>query len=127
MRPPGPRSNRPPSPMLRVPLTQRPTTPGLPQPNLRHTNLNSPPRFNIYQHRFPPMYLTLTRDLPRGTIVNLFHPASTRPIAVVPRTEQNTELFTAFYLPIDPPNTLVQTANPIPATPPNQPPQLYNQ
>jgi hypothetical protein len=73
-------------------------------------------------HGFPQMIISLTQDLPRGTIINIFHPTCQFPIAVLPPPD-DVNLTTFIPLPIFPQNFRVQQQqenippNPNPQTP----------
>jgi hypothetical protein len=58
-------------------------------------------------HGFPQMIIGVTQDLPRGTILNLFHPTSQSPIAVLPAPD-DVSLTKFIPLPIFPQNIRVQ-------------------
>jgi hypothetical protein len=53
------------------------------------------------------MIIGITEDLPRGTIINLFHPISQYPIAVLPAPD-DPNLANGLQLSIYPPSTRVQ-------------------
>jgi hypothetical protein len=53
------------------------------------------------------MFVTLPVDLPRGTVINLFHPIANRPVAVLP-VPNNVREVTITPLHIHPPTTQQQ-------------------
>jgi hypothetical protein len=65
------------------------------------------------RHRYPPMYITLTQDLPRGTVINLFNSYGNRPVAVTP-VNDNADTARILRLPINPPDSIEATLNPNP-------------
>jgi hypothetical protein len=111
-----------------LPLRPRMVQPQVQAPlNYMSANMNQMPRqvlqalFNMpnvprpIRHRYPPMYITLTQDLPEGTVINLFHSMSHRPVAVPP-VPDNRNTARIVRLPIYPPHTTQATHNPNPGS-----------
>ncbi len=82
----------------------------LPMNQLPITNPNGPPPVT---HRYPHMFITLPEDLPRGTVINLFHQVDKQPLAVFPVPDDITQART-IRLPIVPTDSTEETTNPNP-------------
>ncbi len=117
---PGPQANQPQIPLWHVPVYLPPSAPG--QQNIySQIGLPSIPNLtNTFRHRYPQMYITLPQDLPQGTIINVFHPAGSAPIAITPPEDG---LYTLFHMPANPPQILGEMVDPNPPAPaqPNPP------
>jgi hypothetical protein len=125
------RPNHPTVPMWRAPATVPPNAPGR-LPTFRPISFQTTPHHITFRHRFPQMYVTVPQSLPRGTLINLFHPSGRRPFSISPRNAQG--FYTLNSLFIDPPRALGErilgqpddqnvNSNPPPTPPTNQPPQ----
>jgi hypothetical protein len=82
----------------------------LPMNQLPITAPNGPPPVT---HRYPNMYITLPEDMPRGTVINLFHQVDNQPVAVFPVPDDIAQA-RIIRLPIFPPNSRELTLDPKP-------------
>jgi hypothetical protein len=126
---PGPQPNQPGIPMWRIPVYQYPRDPATQPPTYTQFALGSRPGFNVFRHTFPQMYITLSHDLPKGTIINVFHPAASQPIAVTPQDGAGCHTFMFMFAApsqaqgqmVDPNPPAAQQPNPTAAQQPNPP------